>query len=148
MRTELKTFSTMLRPKLTFSTFSFNLLPQKKLSYLAKHSFLLLKRPSTKRVFSFLKIYAKKTTLKTFNAYAFPLNTNVLLFSGSIKYINTPNLDLEYFKKVFSYNSEIVENIQELYNSYYFFCTSNFINVTDEGFSEFLQKLDKKGGWL
>ena len=145
MRTELKTFSTRLRPKLTFATFSFKLLPSKNVTSLTKKSFLLLKRPSTKRVFNFLKIYNKKTSLITFSNPAFPLNNGVLLFSGSIKYINTPNLDLNYFIKVFSYNTFIVENIKELYDSYYFYCTSNFINVTDEGFSEFLQNVDKRG---
>lgn len=118
-----------------------------------------VKKTSIKKIFnnkistSFRKVFTQLVQRKYINAQVIFLKSFTFLkefkprevYRVSIPMRNFIMLDLLYFKKIFSYNSYIVSNMESLFEKYKLYCSHNDIELTDNGFNKFLSDVDKRG---
>lgn len=138
-------FSVKLKEMKAVSSFENKLLKNKEFSLITSY---------THPVSLFFKeIFSQKFSSTHRNPYLFLTFQNELIkekrlesiFSFETSFKNLVMLDLDYFKKIYSYNKNLVDNMPILFKKFQIYCDNNGIEVTDDLFSSFLTSIDQEG---
>lgn len=138
-------FSVKLKEMKAVSSFENKLLKNKEFSLITSY---------THPVSLFFKeIFSQKFSSTHRSPYLFLTFQNELIkekrlesiFSFETSFKNLVMLDLDYFKKIYSYNKNLVDNMPILFKKFQIYCDNNGIEVTDDLFSSFLTSIDQEG---